>query len=125
MAIRIDVVDMRDPDGYDDPSFYIDGEPSHKKREVAEIHVWGVDAGAGHDFAEWVDQARGVKQSAPPAVWEELEGMYTEPAGKQYIDGFPYDEGDPFWGWENHLDDSVEEFNAWWDAEAAKERAYF
>ena len=112
--MRIDIITVRDPDGYDDPAIYIDGKPLHECEDI-EVHHWGVDAGAGYPLYDWADSARSDKRAAPARVWDGwLAEAYRNPPGYKYIDNWPFDEDDKYRDWFDHLDDSDEEWNRYW-----------
>jgi hypothetical protein len=121
--IHVEVVHMRDPDGYDEPTFYVNGQPISELSNVS-VTFFSIDCGAGRDFSDHVENARTDKRMASPRVWEELARYYAEPAGDEYMDGVPdsWPDGDD--DWIAHLDepDSPEEghspyWRALWDIE--------
>jgi hypothetical protein len=102
--IRIEVVHMRDPDGYDEPTFYVNGQPVSELSNV-EVTFFSIDCGAGRDFSDHVENARFDRELASPRVWAELSRYYAEPAGDEYMDGVPAQWPDGDDDWIAHLDE--------------------
>jgi hypothetical protein len=100
--VHIEVVHMRDPDGYDDPTFYVNGQPVGEWSNVR-VSFYNIDCGAGREFVDLVDAARGDRDNASPRVWSQLSRYYAEPAGSKYIENEPYEWPDDDSSWVEHL----------------------
>jgi hypothetical protein len=79
-APRIEVLTVRDPDGYTDVSVFIDGRALEYTDET-------VDAGAGHDRGEWDEYTETVRTttSYTPAFRDAVLAARQDPPGEQYI----------------------------------------
>lgn len=89
-ASKIELVVTRDPDSADEVDIYIDGVPiGQTDIEVAEFHV---DAGAGHDWEDWVDSHADSVARASGAVAAILRELALDAPGSQYIEDAPHDE---------------------------------
>ncbi|MBO0676811.1 hypothetical protein JRC04_04980 [Mycolicibacterium sp. S2-37] len=102
--IHIEVVHMRDPDGYDEPTFYVNGQPVDELSNVR-VTFYSIDCGRGVEFSELVESARYDYNNASPRVWNELAEFYADPAGGKYIDGEPKQWPDDDDDWVSHLDE--------------------
>lgn len=85
----IEILVVRDPDMADDITVWVDGRPA-----THEAHIAYVDAGAGYEYEDWRDNADWVLRNGPwsHAAFQAIEAAFEDPPGKDYIDGWPYEE---------------------------------
>ena len=83
MTGNIEILVIRDPDNGTDVHLYIDG------RHTNDAMIWKVDAGAGWEADDWLDDYRYAERANITDAFRDavLEAL-AEPPGKQYIDDF-------------------------------------
>lgn len=88
--MMIEILVVRDPDGDDEIQAWHDGQP------VAwpEVRVVVVDAGRGHEYDDWQESAKDAFENIfqSPKACRAAFDAYADPPGKEYIEGWPYDE---------------------------------
>jgi hypothetical protein len=85
---KIAVIVIRDPDGPDDVSIFVDGVEVNYQDPGVDVFV--IDAGAGHERADW-DESRAfdvarAQHRHGDRVAELLDAAYADPPGSEYID---------------------------------------
>lgn len=81
----IEIIVVRDPDGDNEVSVYLDG------KQTQEYVLYSIDAGRGYDLADW-EEAResAIEQASSDEVAAALDSAYGDPPGEEYIDGWRY-----------------------------------
>lgn len=80
MTATVEVVIVRDPDGYDDVQVFVDGARTKSQDYV-------IDAGAGHTWPDWVtyrDQC--LRLATGSAARAALIDAFTDPPGGRYVE---------------------------------------
>jgi hypothetical protein len=79
------ILAVRDPDGGVDLRLWA----SHSEIDPDQIFTVVVDAGAGHEMADWMDTARSVDSATQyQKVADAIQEAFRNPPGSQYIRGW-------------------------------------
>lgn len=82
---KIEVVVIRDPDGYNDVTIYRDGEPLR----ADEYYEYLIDAGAGHEYSDWLAYRYECMSQASESLRPRLTTLFDDPPGRKYIENWP------------------------------------
>ncbi|MET4614077.1 hypothetical protein ABIC28_005090 [Rhodococcus sp. PvR044] len=80
MTPELELIIVRDPDGYTHVDAFLGGEPIDATEYV-------IDAGAGADWEGWKETRDENLAAASPAARAALLGHYDDPPGGKYVEG--------------------------------------